>query len=60
MDCSPADSPVHDIPQARILEWAAMSFSRKLTHRLTPNRSEARGKDKRSQEVAGSPWRRWE
>ena len=28
MDCSPLGSSVHGIPQARILEWVAMSFSR--------------------------------
>ena len=28
MDCSPADSSVHGISQARILEWAAISSSR--------------------------------
>ena len=28
MDCSPPGSPVHEIPQARILEWVAISFSR--------------------------------
>ena len=28
MDCSAAGSSVHGIPQARILEWAAISFSR--------------------------------
>ena len=28
MDCSLADSSVHGILQARILEWVAMSFSR--------------------------------
>ena len=27
MDCSPPGSSVHGIPQARILEWAAFSFS---------------------------------
>ena len=27
MDCSPPGSPVHGISQARILEWAAISFS---------------------------------
>ena len=30
MDCSPPDSPVHGILQARILEWVAMSSSRDL------------------------------
>ena len=28
MDCSPPDSSVHRISQARILEWVAISFSR--------------------------------
>ena len=28
MDCSPPDSFVHGILQARILEWVAISFSR--------------------------------
>ena len=28
MDCSPLGSSVHEILQARILEWTAMSFSR--------------------------------
>ena len=28
MDCSPLGSSVHGIPQARILEWVAISFSR--------------------------------
>ena len=28
MDCSPTDSSIHGISQARILEWVAISFSR--------------------------------
>ena len=28
MDCSPPGSSVHGIPQARILEWVAISFSK--------------------------------
>ena len=28
MDCSPPGSPVHEILQARILEWVAISYSR--------------------------------
>ena len=28
MDCSPPGSSVHEISQARILEWVAISFSR--------------------------------
>ena len=31
MDCSPPGSSVHGTPQARILEWAATSFSRGLS-----------------------------
>jgi len=27
MDCSPPGSSVHEIPQARILEWVVISFS---------------------------------
>ena len=32
MDCSPPGSSVHGILQARILEWAAISFSRGLAN----------------------------
>ena len=32
MDCSPPDSSVHGISQARILEWAAISSSRGSSH----------------------------
>ena len=31
MDCSPPGSSVHEILQARILEWVAISFSRDQT-----------------------------
>ena len=31
MDCSPPGSPIHEILQARTLEWVAMPFSRDLT-----------------------------
>ena len=31
IDCSPAGSSVHGISQARILEWAAISYSRDLS-----------------------------
>ena len=30
-DCSPPESSVHGVPQVRILEWAAISFSRGST-----------------------------
>ena len=32
VNCSLPGSPVHGISQARILEWAAISFSRDLPH----------------------------
>ena len=32
MDCSPPGSSVHEISQARILEWVAISFSRVSSH----------------------------
>ena len=32
MDCSPPGSSVHEILQARILEWVAMPFSMEWTH----------------------------
>ena len=31
MDCSPPGSSVHEISQARILQWVAISFSKKLS-----------------------------
>ena len=38
MDCSPLDSSVHEIFQARVLEWAAISFSRGSSQRpLNPS-----------------------
>ena len=27
MDCSPPGSPIHGVPQARVLEWGAVAFS---------------------------------
>ena len=30
MDCSPLDSSIHGISQARVLEWVATAFSGKL------------------------------
>ena len=32
MDCNPPGSSVHEIFQARILEWVAISFSRGFSH----------------------------
>ena len=36
MDCSPPGSSVHRILQARILEWAAISFSNACMHAKSP------------------------
>ena len=36
MDCSPQVSSVHSILQARILEWVAISFSRKFSWLMDP------------------------
>jgi len=30
MDCSPPGSSVHGISQARVLEWGAIAFSRRI------------------------------
>ena len=30
VDCSPPGSSIHGIPQARILDWVAISYSRNL------------------------------
>ena len=32
MNCSPPETSIHGISQARVLEWAAISFSRDLLH----------------------------
>ena len=34
MDCSPPGSSVHEIFQARVLEWGAIAFSIKETDRI--------------------------
>ena len=36
MDCSPPDSSVHGILQARILEWVAIPFSRGSSQPMYP------------------------
>ena len=36
MDCSPPGSSVHEIFQARILEWVAISFSRESSQSRSP------------------------
>ena len=46
MDCSPPGSSVHEILQARILEWVAIPFSRGYSQLWLPNaRSQLIGKD---------------
>ena len=44
VDCSPPGSSVHGILQARILEWVAISFSRRS---LWPRDQEGRGEEGR-------------
>ena len=36
MDCSPPGSSVHEISQARILEWVSISFSRRSSKPTSP------------------------
>ena len=53
MDCSPPGSSVHRIPQARVLEWVAISFSRP-DPRITPG-SPALQEDSLLSEPPGKP-----
>ena len=39
MDCSPPDSSIHGIFQARVLEWGAIAFSKKLLILLNINKN---------------------
>ena len=41
MDCSPPESSVHEILQARVLEWVAMPFSRWFSQPRDQTRSPA-------------------
>ena len=34
MDCSPPDSSIHGIFQARVLEWGAIAFSARITREM--------------------------
>ena len=43
VDCSPPGSSVHGILQARILEWVAISFSRKGRSKSSMSREVGRG-----------------
>ena len=35
MDCSPLDSSIHGIFQARVLEWGAIAFSKPIYHEIS-------------------------
>ena len=55
MDCSPPDSSVHGILQARILEWVAISFSRDLPNPGIKLGSSASQADALPSEPPGKP-----
>ena len=55
MDCSPPDSSVHGIFQARILEWVAISFPRDLPDPGIALRSPALQADSSPSEPPGNP-----
>ena len=55
MDCSPLDSSVHGILQARILEWVGILFSRDLPDSGSKPRSPALQADSLPLSYQGSP-----
>ena len=55
MDCSLPGSSVHGILQARILEWAVISFSRDLSDPGIKPRSPALQADSLLSELPGKP-----
>ena len=55
MDCSLQGSSVHEIFQARVLEWVAISFSRDLPNRGTESKSPALQADALPSEPPGKP-----
>src|SRR5574341_48163 len=55
MDCSPLGSFVHEISQARILEWVAISFSRGSSQPGIEPRSPAFWADSLPSKPAGKP-----
>ena len=55
MDCSPPGSSVHEISQARILEWVTISFSRDLPNPGIEPRSLALQLDSLLTEQQGKP-----
>jgi len=56
MDCSPPDSSVHGILQARVLEWVAISFSRGSSRLGIEPRSPASQADSLPIELGGKPF----
>ena len=59
MDCSPSDSSVHGILQARILEWVAMPSPGDLPDPQIEPGSLAVQVDSLSSELAGRPRETW-
>jgi len=55
MDCSSPGSSVHEISQAMILEWVAISFSRDLPDPGTEPKSPALQADSLLSELQGKP-----
>ena len=55
LDCSPPGSSVHEISQARILEWVAMPSSRDLPNRVIKPRSLALQADSLLTKPPGKP-----
>ena len=56
IDCSLPGSSVHGIPQARILEWVAIPFSRGLSNSGIEPRSLALQADSLPSKPPGKPW----
>ena len=55
MDCNPSGSSVHEIFQARILEWVAISFSRGSSQPRDQTRSPALQANSLPTELQGKP-----
>ena len=55
MDCSPLGSSVHEIFQAKILEWVAISFSRASSQLKIEPGSSALQADSLTTELQGKP-----
>ena len=55
MECSPPDSSVHEILQARILEWVAILFFRDLPNPVIKPRSPTLQADSLLSEPPGKP-----